>query len=108
MLTLPEAQFGQKLSTILDEAEAAGLLGLVPLSTTHREAIKSAETLRLATAQCSPHWQRLLGWKSQFLQSPSRRSKVIWKTEKISETLGHSSRVNRRRGAYHPPGHRLS
>lgn len=44
MVTLSEGPFGHKLSTILDDAEAAGLLGVVPLSTTHREAIKSAET----------------------------------------------------------------
>lgn len=44
MVTLSQGPFGHKLSTILNEAEAAGLLDVVPLSTTHREAIKSAET----------------------------------------------------------------
>ncbi|WP_409938714.1 hypothetical protein [Inhella sp.] len=44
MIALSEGPFGHKLSTILSEAEATGLLDAVPLSATHRDAIKTAET----------------------------------------------------------------
>ena len=44
MVNLAEGQFAHKLGAILNEAESAGLLDAVPLSSTHLEAIKSAET----------------------------------------------------------------
>jgi hypothetical protein len=44
MVHLADGQFGHKLSVILNEAEAADLMALVPLSSVHRNAITSAES----------------------------------------------------------------
>jgi hypothetical protein len=43
MVNLAEGQFGHKLSSILSEAESAGLLEAVPLTVAHRDAINAAE-----------------------------------------------------------------